>query len=112
MEKYFVKNNNESHSIFLIPIDDSFINNTYKYNDFKNFDWDSDSNKTNNTSNIGEDDGEIYSSNSHNKFIFTENMLLGDWITKIILFKKYKYNIYKKTSKNIKFLKQSLKNNV
>ena len=46
------------------------------------------------------------------KFIFTENMLLGDWITKIILFKKYKYNIYKKTSKNIKFLKQSLKNNV
>ena len=63
MEKFFVKINNESYSIFLIPMDDSFINKSHIYDYFIIIDWDQYSNKTNNTSKIEEDDGEIHSSN-------------------------------------------------
>ena len=60
--------------IFLILIDDYFFNNPCKYDYFTITDSDSDSNKTNNTSIIGEVDGEIYSSNTPYKIIFTEKI--------------------------------------
>ncbi len=40
MEKFFVKINNESYSIFLIPMDDSFINKSHIYDYFIIIDWD------------------------------------------------------------------------
>ena len=93
MGKHFVNNINKSQLIFLIPIDDYFQNRKYKYE--KRNDSDSDSN---NISLLGEEDGEIHSSNSLKKIQFTEQVLLNNWKTMVFYFKKYKYNIYKKSS--------------
>ena len=83
MEKHFVNNINKSQLIFLIPIDDYFQNGKCKYE--KRNDSESDSN---NISILGEEDGEIHSSNSPNKVLFTQNMLLKDWNNMIFIFKK------------------------
>jgi hypothetical protein len=91
---------NKSKSIFLIPIDDFFvekkIENVYSLSNGFFFDSNNETNLSNNSFSSSEENGEINSFFSQNKTLFMNNVFMNDWKTKIAYFKRYKFGLYNK----------------